>query len=1148
MGSQISTRVKVIRPDEAPGDDSNEQRPNSSLGLQSDDPSINSSVSFAGRESGHRSSIQRQETEASKGTILCTPALGSGYELEDSDGNRKPLSEDVLDWFQRRNRKTLEGSLAFVPWILQQSYFDGGLEEGSVVTHRGSGAVVFSDASGFTALTERLAKKSNGAELLSQCLTAFFTPLINLINAYRGDVIKFSGDALTIYFPAVDDTTGPRSTSKMQVPPHGSYGLPDLGPMTTAVLRASACCLEIHKRLHMFDTGVDDVRLCLHIGVGCGQVTILQVGGVVPPETHVARCEYLIAGPPIEQISIAEPLAKNGETCLSPQAWDHVRGCVVEDTSRALDDRPEYHLLLKMDESKYTFPTIKYSAMERDTRREKQFALTELSVIRRYIPSAVFKQIEGGTLTYVNEMRTISTIFISGSGVDVSTDAGALVAQELMASVQRICYAMEGTLNKFVIDDKGMLFLLVFGLPPLVHPDDPTRAVLACLEFVQVFKKLELVGRFGVTTGRCYCGSCGSAKRMEYTVLGDCVNLSARLMSNAPPLGVLADEETCRHSTGEISFKALSPIKVKGKANPIPVFKPSLREAPPHIGLTQDRTIRFPWYDHPIDGSSVTSTDVVSVSKAKVTQLCSVNKWAGISKVMDMLGGTFNRQLHEKDKPIQTTQPPRTKAPVGSPFADGGIVVIEGPTGIGKIELAEHIVMHCATQFHMMPIFGTMGPRPGESTRMAVELLRSTVGVFRLLDPTIPGDDVRALQALAKDLKDTLPKSVCTLTDLLQNPTTPNGDRDEIFETAVKVVIALLTILKKTTMVVVVLQFEHGTSLFSKTTAEDKAIFWNMTAQLTKLVQKEKQIAGLILCHEAEQDNVAVKHAMGSNSFVKLTGLNGENVLEYMCNYLQIPESGVPPPLRRFVTQVTLGNPLYIRETLDQLKEEQHLKLLNGSTPSVVLTKGALDGIDIAAWNHTMMVGGTQCLLESLDPIEAAALKMSTCFEGTFTLTDLAASTCSQWGGATHFDLLRLFKATRKLIKMGIIEETPHPGAPKDSSKDSGRTSEKDSAVSLGIAPPTNAEDSKETPRSSDIRTSRGDGSYESTCFQMQNVLIRTVGAAMLLDAQKKSVKRNALIDRVLKKELPKRMVALAAKNSLQHIPWYYERALRRMP
>ena len=42
-------------------------------------------------------------------------------------------------------------------------------------------------------------------------------------------------------------------------------------------------------------------------------------------------------------------------------------------------------------------------------------------------------------------------------------------------------------------------------MPPLVHTDDPTRAVLACFDMVKVFEKLNLKGRFGVTTGRSYC-------------------------------------------------------------------------------------------------------------------------------------------------------------------------------------------------------------------------------------------------------------------------------------------------------------------------------------------------------------------------------------------------------------------------------------------------------------------------------------------------------------------------------------------------------------------------------------------------------------------------------------------------------------------
>merc|ERR1719265_505350 len=371
------------------------------------------------------------------------------------------------------------------------------------------------------------------------------------------------------------------------VPPCGTYACEGHSPLELAAMRSAACCIEIHKRLHMFDTGVDGVKLCLHIGVGCGPVTILQVGGIVPPETKHARCEYVIAGPPLEQISIAEPLAANGETVLSPQAWEHVRNTVIE--GAPVTERPEFHRLVRMDEKRHTFPTLKSAALDADNRRKtSRFGLAECDVLRRYIPSAVFKQIQGGTLTYVNEMRNISVIFIQVAGVDVSTEDGSSVAQQLMTGVQRCCYSYEGTVNKFLVDDKGLLFLLVFGLPPMVHMDDPTRAVLACFDMVQLFSRLSLGGRFGVTTGRSYCGICGSASRMEYTVLGDTVNLSARLMANAAPLGILVDETTKERASKEISFQTLTPIKVKGKSNAIPIFAPLPRAIPENVGLGVD--------------------------------------------------------------------------------------------------------------------------------------------------------------------------------------------------------------------------------------------------------------------------------------------------------------------------------------------------------------------------------------------------------------------------------------------------------------------------------------------------------------------------------------------------------------------------------
>jgi len=262
-----------------------------------------------------------------------------------------------------------------------------------------------------------------------------------------------------------------------------------------------------------------------------------------------------------------------------------------------------------------------------------------------------------------------------------------------------------------------------------------------------------------------------------------------------------------------------------------------------------------------------------------------------------------------------------------------------------------------------------------------------------------------------------------------------------------------------------------------------------------------------------------VKHAKENNSYIALTGLTEEGVVQYIANILGVEERIVPNTLRQFVAKMTLGNPLYIRETLAQLKKDEHIVLNQASDGKVrSVDCKEFSTINIAEWHHTAMVGGTVCTLESLEPIEAAAMKMSTCFMGPFTLPDLAASNCSQWGGATRFDTLRLYRATRKLVALGVIEIVDPPS--QDGREESGCASSGDS----------------------------GSGQFGKTqYFRMQNMLVRTAGAAMVLESQRKAVKRNALIDRVLKQDLPQRMDALVAKKAVHHIPWYYEQAMRRM-
>lgn len=1056
---------------------------------------------------------------------------------QQKENKKKAMLDLAANWIRGKHSQTVEGALAFVPWIIQQAHHNGELGE-NVVVHRGIGAVVFSDASGFTALTEKLAQKSNGAELLSQCLTSFFTPLIDIISSYRGDVIKFSGDALTIYFPAVED-----AYLDNHVPPCGTYGCEGHTPEELSTLRASACCIEIHRRLHMFDTGVDGVRLCLHIGVGYGDVTILQVGGEVPPETKMQRYEYVICGPPMEQISIAEPLASNGETVLSPEAWQHVAHTVIE--GEPLEKRPEFHRLVQCDPEQHTFPVLKAAALETDMRGDYRFTIDQIDICRRYIPSAVFKQIAGGTLTYVNEMRNLSVIFINVQGVDVSTETGSVKADKLMKGVQKCCNAHEGTLNKFLVDDKGMLFLLCFGLPPLVHKDDAIRAILCCMDIRKVMKSLKLIARFGVTTGRNYCGVVGSASRMEYTVLGDSVNLSARLMANAKEHGILVGEKTYELSREELEFNILAPILVKGKTALIPIFEPTMKPGAKITGIhpTESR-VCFPW----IPSSSLYGGDNHMLKLQTWRELIIVQRLLketdkeipaahrGRNQRREVVsdtktgspGGSVGLKSYAKDdeegaggtrsanRNVRAggERAPNVSVPI---FESGGALVLCGGHGLGKVELLEYVANVAWTKYKLTPLIASSGVRPGEHVRVLSEFFKSLLSAFRRADPTLPRDnDIKTIERVCPP--DML-KMVGWLGALLgwEEDDETNfmmmGD-DVKVRHAIELLRALTNKVLREQPVCALLRFERGSNIFTET---DHTTFWLVAEALLQTSREAKQNKHhgltIVLCIR-DRAASSFEHVMREyqreceerGCWIDTEPFSEVLVGNYISTELAVPLVKIPRAFTKYVAEVTLGNPLFIREALRQLESHGHMSILdNPETQDRELRcEDNLDEIvEVALWPNTHMIGGVLAILESLDPLPASIVKMATVFQGSFNISDLLASACSRWSGAARFEALRLFFALNQLVQLQIVN--------LDIDDEDALAEDQMYAAKL-LGP-----------------------------FRLSNVLVRKVAGSMVLEAQKKSVKRQALMDRCLAKDLPERMEAVRRKKLIPHIPWYYQ-------
>jgi adenylate cyclase len=140
-----------------------------------------------------------------------------------------------------------------------------------------------------------------------------------------------------------------------------------------------------------------------------------------------------------------------------------------------------------------------------------------------------------------------------------------------------LVFQHQGTLDKYV----GDALMAVFGVPvPLPHA--ATRAVECALamqrrlEILRAQKLTPIQGmRIGINTGEAIVGNIGSIKRMDFTVIGDAVNVAARLQEAAKELEaeILVSEATVRAAEERFPFIPLAPVVLRGRQEPSMIFR-----------------------------------------------------------------------------------------------------------------------------------------------------------------------------------------------------------------------------------------------------------------------------------------------------------------------------------------------------------------------------------------------------------------------------------------------------------------------------------------------------------------------------------------------------------------------------------------------
>lgn len=390
------------------------------------------------------------------------------------------------------------------------------------------GAVLFFDVSGFTPLCERFARRGPaGIDALTTILNAYFGMLTSTVLEHGGDVLSAAGDAMMCVWYGED--------------------------RAEAAQRAAQCGLALQTRMSA-TAATSPEKLELKVVIDVGEVALVYAGGVRD------RWECYVSGSALKRIYSRDIPLVRGQVMLSPD--------VVGLLGDGAQGQSQSNGWLQLSCLRNPPP------IQREPR--PQLPAECEGALKALLPAAIRTRIEAGHSDWLAELRLVTVLFINLP--DISEDTLLAKAQGVMTAIQRAVYRYEGSIYQFGVDDKGVTVIAAFGLPPLSHENDAQRGALASMAVRDAVTELGVRCSVGLTTGRVFSGTVGNDERRVYALIGDVMNLAARIMAEATD-DVLCDEVTQAGAKARVDFETLPPRKVRGRTEAVALFRPRPRSA-----------------------------------------------------------------------------------------------------------------------------------------------------------------------------------------------------------------------------------------------------------------------------------------------------------------------------------------------------------------------------------------------------------------------------------------------------------------------------------------------------------------------------------------------------------------------------------------
>ena len=374
--------------------------------------------------------------------------------------------------------------------------------------------LVFVDISGFTALSERLAARGRiGAEELTDVLNDVFGAMLARAYERDGRLLKFGGDALLLLYR---------------------------GDVVDACESAVELRATLADRVRTIRTSAGRLRLRMSVGVHRDRIHVVRAG-----DTDL---ELVVAGPAATTTTQMEHAAEAGEILVSP-----VVAAELPLRRRGPPKGPGV-LLRGRSSSRPALGPM-------PTRR------VDAGTIARWIPEPLREHLAAGPAEPEHRMASIAFIRAEGTdGVLASAGADAFAgAIDRTVRIVQDAARSEGLMLLATDIDADALKLIVVGGAPSARHDDAGAVLRAMRHVLTAEPPLSL--RIGVHRGHVYAGEVGMPFRRTYTIIGDSVNLAARLMAAAPTGQIYATAAALDQARTLFATSAIEPFAVKGKAD-----------------------------------------------------------------------------------------------------------------------------------------------------------------------------------------------------------------------------------------------------------------------------------------------------------------------------------------------------------------------------------------------------------------------------------------------------------------------------------------------------------------------------------------------------------------------------------------------------